>query len=189
MRNFNRLWWLSGVACVFISAGAAFGAAPEKSEFARGTIDLGVVVTDVDAAAKFYKDAIGFHEQPGFTVSDAFCADAGLTDKRELNIRVFTLGDGADATKLKIMSVPGVKTRKSDNDFIHAQTGFRYLTIYVADGDATMARLKKAGVKPLGKAPVALPGNLATGGMGLAVVRDPDGNLVELIGPFAALKK
>ena len=34
-----------------------------KPEFARTTIDLGMVVSDVDKAAKFYTEAIGFTEQ------------------------------------------------------------------------------------------------------------------------------
>jgi len=46
-----------------------------------------------------------------------------------------------------------------------------------------LARLAKLGVKPLAKSPVALPASLAPAGMHLTCVRDPDGNLVELIGP------
>lgn len=164
----------------------AYAAEPARSEFSRSTIDLGMVVTDVAKSAKFYTDAIGFKEAQGFSVSAEFCADAGLTDKKELNIRVFTLGDEPSATKLKLMTAAGVKTRKSDNDFVHSQTGFRYLSIYVTDGAAAMERLRKAGVKPLGKAPVAIPGN--ADGLSLAVVRDPDGNLVELIGPYGKAK-
>jgi catechol 2,3-dioxygenase-like lactoylglutathione lyase family enzyme len=165
-----------------VSCATLFAAEPAKSEFSRSTIDLGMVVTDVAKSAKFYTEAIGFKEAQGFSVSAEFCADAGLTDKKELNIRVFTLGDEPSATKLKLMTVPGVSTRKSDNDFVHSQTGFRYLSVFVTDGAAALARLKKAGVKPLGKAPVAIPGN--PDHWSLAVVRDPDGNLVELIGPY-----
>jgi catechol 2,3-dioxygenase-like lactoylglutathione lyase family enzyme len=161
-------------------------AEPAKNEFARATIDLGMVVTDVARSAKFYSEAIGFQEVAPFTVSAEFCADAGLTDRKELSIRVFTLGNEPSATKLKLMTVPGVQTRKSDNDFVHSQTGYRYLTIYVADGAAALERLRKAGVKPLGKAPVAIPGN--TESLSLAVVRDPDGNLVELIGRYGKPK-
>jgi catechol 2,3-dioxygenase-like lactoylglutathione lyase family enzyme len=60
--------------------------------------------------------------------------------------------------------------------------GFSYLTIVVNDTNAALARLKKAGVKPIAKTPVELPKNLAPG-VFLTVVRDPDGNLVELVGP------
>jgi catechol 2,3-dioxygenase-like lactoylglutathione lyase family enzyme len=159
--------------------GVARGA--EKSEFARTTIDLGTLVSDIDKSVKFYTEAIGFQEAQGFTVGAEFCADAGLDDQT-LNIRVLTLGEGDTATKLKLMEVPGVETKKSDTRYIHSQLGFRYLTIYVADANAALARLKKAGVKPIAKGPVPLPPGFPTG-MVLAVVRDPDGNLVELIGP------
>ena len=43
---------------------------------------------------------------------------------------------------------------------------------------AVMARLKKAGVKTLGKTPAPIGG-----GNLLTVFRDPDGNFIELIGP------
>jgi hypothetical protein len=37
-------------------------------------------------------------------------------------------------------------------------------------------------VKPVAKSPIALPDHLAKG-LHLTCVRDPDGNLIELIGP------
>lgn len=154
----------------------------EKSSelFARTTIDLGVVVSDVDRAAEFYTKAIGFQEVKGFSVDETFCTDAGLTDGKALKIRVFVLGDGASATKLKLMQVLGSK--KNNNQFVNSEQGFRYLTIYVTDMNASLARLKKAGVAPLAKGPVAIPEKLAKGAF-LTVVRDPDGNLIELAGP------
>jgi len=95
---------------------------------------------------------------------------------------VLVLGDGEDATKLKLMQVAGTLPRTGDTDFIHSHTGFRYLTIMVADTDAALARLAALGVKPIAQGPVALPDSLAPG-MHLTCVRDPDGNLVELLGP------
>jgi lactoylglutathione lyase len=105
-----------------------------------------------------------------------------LTDHQKLDIRVLVLDDGETATRLKLMQVPGVKSKKADNAFIHSQLGYSYLTIYVADGKAALERLRRAGVKPLAKGPVPLPPDLPAG-MALSVVRDPDGNLIELIGP------
>jgi catechol 2,3-dioxygenase-like lactoylglutathione lyase family enzyme len=81
------------------------------------------------------------------------------------------------------MQVAGTTPRTGDTDFIHSHTGFRYLSIFVTDTDAALARLAKLGVKPIAKSPVALPASLAPAGTHLACVRDPDGNLVELIGP------
>jgi lactoylglutathione lyase len=166
-------------------AGPGFGAAEEKEAggaFARTTIDLGVVVSDVDRSADFYKNAIGFREVEGFSVPGDFCKDAGLTNGVPLKIRVLVLGEGDSATKLKLMTVKGVDSKKADNEYIHSQLGYSYLTIYINDTNATLARLKKAGVKPVAKGPVPLPEGLPKG-VFLTVVRDPDGNLIELVGP------
>ncbi len=163
-------------------SGAAAESNPARSEFAKSTIDLGTVVGDAARSVKFYTEAIGFKEIPGFAVAPDFGADVGLTDGKPLAIRVLVLGDGDAATRLKLMQVPGAQNKTSDNAYIHSQLGFRYLTIYVADGEAALARLKKAGVKPLAKGTVPIPDNIAPG-LALTVVRDPDGNFVELISP------
>lgn len=159
---------------------AALAAEPEA--FPRTTIDLGCVVTDLDKSVQFYTEGIGFRELKGFEVPAGLATDAGLTDARPLSIRVLALGDDATATKLKLMQVAGTLPRTGDTDFIHSHTGFRYLTVMVADTDATLARLEKLGVKPIAKTPFALPESLAPG-LHLTCVRDPDGNLIELIGP------
>lgn len=160
--------------------GPAGGTAPGK--FARGTIDLGVVTSDVDKAVKFYTEAIGFQEIEGFSVDADFCAKAGLTDHERLDIRVLVLENNESATRLKLMQLPGVESATADNRFIHSQLGYSYLTIYVTDGDQALKRLRSAGIKPLAKGPVPLPPDLPPG-LSLTVVRDPDGNLIELIGP------
>ena len=152
------------------------------SNFARTTIDLGVFVSDVDKSAKFYTDAIGFKEIDGFMVPGDFCKEAGLTDNKDLSIRVFVLGEDESATKLKLMTVPGVETKKGANEYVHSQHGFRYLTLMINDTTAALKRLEKLGVKPIAKGPVGLPKGLPQG-VYLTVVRDPDGNLVELVGP------
>jgi catechol 2,3-dioxygenase-like lactoylglutathione lyase family enzyme len=156
--------------------------AAEPVAFPRATIDLGCVVSDIDKSVRFYTEGIGFRELEGFEVPTSLATDAGLTDSRPLAIRVLVLGEGPEATKLKLMQVAGTLPRTGDNEFIHSHTGFRYLTIMVADTDAALARLEKLGVKPIAKSPIALPESLAPG-MHLTCVRDPDGNLVELLGP------
>jgi catechol 2,3-dioxygenase-like lactoylglutathione lyase family enzyme len=84
------------------------------------------------------------------------------------------------------MQVAGTSPRTGDNEFIHSHTGFRYLTIIVADQKAALARLEKMGVKPLKQSPVAIPETTAPGNLFLTCVRDPDGNIVELVGPSAS---
>lgn len=175
--------WLTA-ACFAGAAGSADAQPPNQppQAFARATIDVGCVVSDVDAAVKFYTQAVGMKEVDGFDVPAGFATRAGLTDQRPLSIRVLVLGDDDTATKLKLMEVPGANSRPSDNTTIHSQLGFSYLTIFVTDMDAAVERLKRAQVKILGEGPVELPAELAAG-VYLTVVRDPDGNLVELVGP------
>lgn len=152
-----------------------------QSEFSSATIDIGMLVSDVEQSALFYTNTIGMSELPGFSVDADFCLDAGLTNSQPLEIRVFQIGAGETATKLKLMSVAGVKTKPSDNTFVHSQLGLSYLTVYVTDMSAALARLEATGVKPLAKGPVAIGEDPM--GPALTLVRDPDGNLVELIGP------
>ena len=163
-------------ASVFL-AGAA-GTGGTKSEFARTTIDLGIVVSDVEKAAQFYKNALGFTEVPGFDVSKEMGGNSSLSDYQAFRVRVLVLGDEASATKIKIMEFPEAPGKKIDNQFIHTSLGYSYLTIFVSDTTAAVERAKKAGVLP-----VKEPYQLGGGNFYLTLVKDPDGNIIELVGP------
>lgn len=156
--------------------------AQEDSNFSKLTIDLGVVVKDLDRSIEFYTKAIGFTKVGHFDVPTATATDAGLTNSKDLSIDVLTLGAGDGATSLKLMELPEVIAREANNNFIHSQFGFSYITIHVKDTAKAMARLEAAGVKPIAKGPVELPASLGAG-VYLTVVKDPDGNFVELVGP------
>jgi catechol 2,3-dioxygenase-like lactoylglutathione lyase family enzyme len=152
-------------------------------EFAQPTIDIGCFVSDPEASVKFYTEAIGFKEVRPFSVPGDFCKQVGLTAGEPLdNIRVLMLGDGPGSTKLKLSSIPGKRASAGKNEFVSSQYGFRYLSIYVRDIDAALARLQKAGVTPLAHGPAEISKEIAEG-VYLACVRDPDGNLIELLGP------
>ena len=174
---------MNRVFAALVASSLALPCMAEEPAFTRSTIDLGCVVSDLDTSVRFYTEGIGFKELKGFEVPAALATDAGLTDGKPLAIRVLVLGEGESATKLKLMQVAGTAPRTGDTEFIHSHAGFRYLSIFVADTDAAVARLAKLGVKPIAKSPVALPASLAPAGTHLTCVRDPDGNLVELIGP------
>lgn len=169
------------IGLVFLLAATSWCRAAD-GEFARKTIDLGCVVSDIEKSVKFYTEAVGFTEVQGFSVSAQYAGDVGLTANKELNIRVLVLGEGESATKLKLMQLPGVESKKGDIEYIHSQLGFRYLTIFVSDTNAALTRLTNANVKPIAKTPLELPKGLPQG-VFLTIVRDPDGNFVELVGP------
>jgi catechol 2,3-dioxygenase-like lactoylglutathione lyase family enzyme len=175
---------MTGVAVVAFGLG---GFANQKSDngiqFASQTIDLGMVVSDIDKSLKFYKDVLGFTEIKGFKVPAQFALDTGLSNKLELDVHVLVLGEGENATNLKLMQFKSAPGARVDNAFIHSSYGFRYLTIKVKDVNAAVEHANKAGGKLVAKCPVPLPEGLPAG-MALANYRDPDGNLVELVGPW-----
>ena len=178
MKKYNiiALMVLCLAACIFLTG--ASGTNRAKSEFARTTINLGIVVSDVEKAAQFYKNALGFTEVPGFDVSKELAGDSGLADYHAFSVRVLTLGNEKSATKIKIMEFPETPGKKVDNQFIHSSLGFSYLTISVSDTTATVKRAKRAGVRP-----VKEPYQLGGGNSYLTLIKDPDGNIIELIGP------
>jgi len=185
MTNFNYPQsrnFLAAALLAIVAWGGPSSAVAAEKEFTRTTIDLGVVVSDIKKSVEFYTGAIGFTEVTGFQVPGGFCKDSGLTDGAMLDIRVLVLGSGESATKLKLMQLPNVQSKKSDNRHIHSQLGFSYITVFVNDTQAAMARLEKMRVAPIAKGPVQLPAGLPQD-VFLTVVRDPDGNLIELVGP------
>lgn len=162
-----------------ITAGLA---SANAQEFTTPAVDLGIVVRDLDKSMKFYTEAIGMKAAGGFSVPGEFAGKAALSDNKTLNIKNLVLGDGPTASTIKLMQFEGTESEQPKNDFIHSTVGFSYLTIHVADTNAAVKRLEKAGVKPLKATPIALPAPLPTN-IFLTLVRDPDGNFVELVGP------
>jgi catechol 2,3-dioxygenase-like lactoylglutathione lyase family enzyme len=147
-------------------------------QFSRGAIDFGIVCSDVRKSVAFYTNVVGMQEIEGFDVPASLGADAGLVDSHQLHVHVMVTQESSDASRLKLMQIKEAPGKKVDHEFIHSSLGMSYSTIWVTDIDASLARAAAASVKPLAKGPVALPN-----GMFLAVIRDPDGNLVELVGP------
>ena len=154
----------------------------KKAEFLSTTIDIGCVVSDIEASVKFYTEAIGFTEVTGFKVPAEFAEESGLTAKKELDIRVLVLGEGESATKLKLMQVKDGGNKKPDHSHIDTTLGLSYITIVVKSTDEALKRLSKANIKPIADGPATLPDSLNPA-LALTIVRDPDGNLVELVGP------
>jgi catechol 2,3-dioxygenase-like lactoylglutathione lyase family enzyme len=168
----------------------AYSSVWAKSNFSRQTIDLGVVVTDAQKSLAFYKDVIGFEEVSGFEVKGKFPKAVGLTDGSSLNVHVLVLGEDESATKLKVMQVDSKQpARAIDQPYIHTVAGFSYLTIFVEDVDLVLANAKKHGHGAYAKSPQILPKGFPQD-LCLLMLKDPDGNFVEIVGPNTkALKK
>jgi predicted enzyme related to lactoylglutathione lyase len=165
---------------ICLASGLLFAGAAgtgKTSDFVRTTVDIGIVVSDVEKAAQFYTKALGFTEVPGFDIPAKMAGDSGLADYKPFSVRVFVLGQEATATKVKLMQFADAPGKKVNNKFIHSSLGYSYLTIFVSDMTAAVERAKEAGAMPI-KAPYKLGGNNY-----LTLLKDPDGNIVEFVGP------
>ena len=162
-------------ACAFSST--------EKTNFTKQTIDLGLVVSDLKRSLSFYKDVIGFKEKNGFEVAGSFPEKVGLTDGTPLKIHVLVLGDGENATYLKLMQVSSKKkARVIEQPFIHTLTGFSYITVFADNVDTVLKNAKALGYKAYAESPQILPEGFPQD-LCLLMLKDPDGNFVEIIGP------
>jgi lactoylglutathione lyase len=171
---------------LFISFIPAQAEEQNESNFAKQTIDMGIVVTDIEKSLKFYKEIIGFSEKEGFKVQGEFPKSVGLTDGSPLTIHVLTLGEAEHATSLKLMQVGSKKpARLIKQPHIHTIAGLSYLTIFVKDVDLVLKRAKKLGHEPYGNSPQILPKGLPQD-VCLLMLKDPDGNFVEIVGPLTA---
>lgn len=166
------------LAALAIGISASPASAGEDAGFSKLTIDLGVVVSDVEASLKFYTEVVGFEEAGEFTVSAEIAKAAGLADaKAPITIRKLRLGEGDGATTIKLMQFGQPKV--PDQTYINSTTGFSYITIFVKNTKAALERAAKHGVKPLAEGPA----DLGEGKRFLSVIKDPDGNFVEFVGP------
>ena len=153
--------------------------AQDESEFSKPTIDIGCVVSDIDASVKVYTEVVGFKQAAGFKVDAEYATKVGLTDSKPLDVKVLVLGEGEGVTSLKLMQVDA-ESATAANEHIHSTLGFSYITVHVASTKEALKRLKAANVETVAESPLPIPGAEQ---VTLTVLRDPDGNLVELVGP------
>lgn len=149
-----------------------------REEFSSTTIGIGVVVSDLDKAQAFYTDVIGMVQTGAFTINESFSKRSGLAGGLPVHVKVLRLGEGEEATQWKLMTF-GDRAKPLKNDFIHAHTGMRYITIHVTDLTPILERIKRHQVKLLGETPVPLGS-----ANHFVLVQDPDGTFIELIGPM-----
>ncbi len=185
MRRIFNSWRFALSAAVLFFAGYAVRANffPEESNFSSTTVDFGIIASDVAKSVEWYKTVVGCQERDGFDVPGEFAANIGLTANLPFHVHVLTLGEGASATKIKLMGFESKPGARVDNSYIHSSYGIRYLTIFVKDLNKSLEQAAAHGAKPIAKGTHPLPPGFPEG-LGIAVLRDPDGNFVELVGPW-----
>ncbi|SNT58543.1 Catechol 2,3-dioxygenase [Asanoa hainanensis] len=127
---------------------------------------VGLSVADLDAQRRFYGDALGL------------TAVEETVDVPEAHVRSVILR-AEDGLKIELIERGGSAPQEFTDPLDGAGTqGYFHWAVYVDDLDAAFDRLLRAG----GRA-VSAPAAAARPGMRFAYVKDPEGNLLELIKP------
>ena len=149
-----------------------------QSEFSSGLIGVGVVTRDIEKSMDFYLHVIGMTKVGEFDVDENFGKISGLTDGSAFHVDVLKLQDSPDANQWKLMSFNKDGSHPMPK-YIHDDTGMQYITIDVNSLEPFLKRIKKHNVKLLGDTPVPLGEKDH-----FVLVQDPDGTIIELIGPL-----
>ena len=136
----------------------------------KDSVDIGLVVKDVNKSLEFYRDLLGlkyigvFLEMP-----DEFARKGPIFSQ---GFKLHGLEAGTSMIKLvETKNPPSGERGKLD-----AALGIRYLTFIVDDVNAIYKELSAKGADFAGP-PIEIPARKAT----IVMLRDPDGNHVELV--------
>lgn len=152
--------------------------AEAQSATADPTIDVGVVVDDLDASLQFYREVLGMEQRRTIDIAKDFGQRSGLTGGSPTEIRVLTLGDGDAATEWKLMTFEDVPDAATESD-ITDQQGMQYITLQVDELGPYLERARAHDVTPLGDTPIALGEDNH-----FLLLQAPEGTFVEVIGPL-----
>lgn len=148
-----------------------------QSEFSSSTIQIGVVVKDLDRSVEFYQNVIGMKKVRDFDIDSDFGFRSGLSGGVPFHVEVLKLEDNPAATEWKLLSF-GKESQHYRQKWIQDDTGVQYVTINVNSLKPFLDRINKYGVELLGETPTAINDELS-----FILIQDPDGNFIELIGP------
>lgn len=149
-----------------------------ESEFSSAIIGIGVVVSDLERSLDFYTQVIGMKKVGGFDINEDFGKRSGLSGGIPFHVDVLKLEDRPDASQWKLLSF-GKDAAHPLSKHIQDDTGIQYVTINVTNLQPFLDRIKKHGVELLGDTPIPLGSDRH-----FVLIRDPDGTIVELIGPL-----
>ncbi len=149
-----------------------------QSEFFSTTIEIGVVVSDIEKSLDFYTNVIGMRKVGEFDVNEEFGNSSGLTGGVPFHVNILKLEDSPNATQWKLMSFEKDAAHPLSK-YIQDDTGIQYVTINVTSLTPFLERIKKYHIKLLGDTPVPLDANRH-----FVLISDPDGTIIELIGPL-----
>ena len=125
-------------------------------EPAKESLDLGILVSDINASLKFYQDILGlkFIEKIPVWFGTMYRLRFGTSDFK--------------------LIAPRTMPPKGPIG-LEAQIGIRYITFVIKNLSAVCAKLQEKGFV------FEIPEKEARPGVKIAMVRDPDGNIVEFV--------
>jgi len=123
---------------------------------AKDSLDLGIIVSDIQASLKFYKDLLGLEF-------------AGTTPLWFGTMHRLRFG----SSDFKLIAPKAVPPKGAVG--LDKELGFRYVTFVVKNLSAICAELKNKGIEFAVKEQEVLPG------VRIDMVKDPDGNIVEFV--------
>jgi catechol 2,3-dioxygenase-like lactoylglutathione lyase family enzyme len=123
---------------------------------AKDSLDLGIVVSDIKASLDFYQNILGLE----------FVGSVPLWFGTMHRLRFGT----SDFKLIEPKAVPPQGAIGLEN-----QLGFRYVTFVIENLSELCSDLKNTGIE------FALPETTLRPGVRIAMVKDPDGNIVEFV--------
>ena len=129
---------------------------PEKQ-----SIDLGIVIRDSEASLAFYRDILGLEHVMDMPMP---IGGGGVMHRMK-----------SGSATLKLVRFDTAPTVSNAPGPIPGSIGLRYFTIWISNLDEAMAQIEAAGYA------VSTPIVTVRPGVRVAIVVDPDGNLVELL--------
>jgi catechol 2,3-dioxygenase-like lactoylglutathione lyase family enzyme len=139
---------------------------------------VGVVVSDLQRSIDFYTKVIGMQVVSGFSIDEEFGRSSGLTGGIPFSVKVLKLADLPEANVWKLISF-GREAGHPKPAYIQDDTGMQYITLHVNRLAPILERIREHGVALLGETPVPMDNERH-----FALVQDPDGTFIELIGPM-----
>jgi catechol 2,3-dioxygenase-like lactoylglutathione lyase family enzyme len=136
----------------------------------KDSIDLGIIVKDLDVAAKFYSETLGLPEVRDVQITADVAKQAGCA-AGAFRFKAFQAGE----VQLKIAQAEADPPRGTGK--VDAATGVRYFTFSVESVEEAFNSLKAAGAPIQGEITEVVPGRF------ICFFSDPDGNMLECVGP------
>jgi catechol 2,3-dioxygenase-like lactoylglutathione lyase family enzyme len=131
------------------------------AKLAKQALDLGVVTSNIERALAFYQGPLGFAKDSEFAFPGV-----GILHRLRVGESYF-----------KLLAPEKPPAARAPGGGITGGIGLRYVTFMLTNLDETVEACRGFGAK------IAVEPRTLRPGVRMAMVEDPDGNTVELLGP------